>query len=97
ELPITLDQWTGLAGHLLDEYFIGGVNLANAQLAVDHTISRSARIRVAVTAGIGLVGLLVTIAVTILVGRGIIRRLGGLERSALQLAEVQLPDVIARL
>ena len=34
---------------------------------------------------------------TILVGRGIIRRLGGLERTALQLAEVQLPDVVGRL
>ena len=34
---------------------------------------------------------------TILVGRGIIRRLGDLERNALQLAEVQLPDVVARL
>ena len=97
ELPITPDQWTGLAGSLLDEYFAGGVNLANSQLAVDHTISRSAWTRVAVTAGIGLVGLLVTIAVTIVVGRGIIRRLGSLERTALQLAEVQLPDVVARL
>ena len=34
---------------------------------------------------------------TILVGRSIIRRLGGLERTALQLAEVQLPDVVGRL
>ena len=97
ELPITLDQWTGLAGSLLDENFTGGVNLANAQLAADHSISRSAWTRVAVTAGIGLVGLLVTIAVTIVVGRGIIRRLGDLERTALQLAEVQLPDVVGRL
>ncbi len=96
-LRITPDQWTGLAGHLLDEYFTGGVNLANAQLAADHTISRAAWTRVAVTGAIGLVGLLVTIAVTILVGRGIIRRLGDLERNALQLAEVQLPDVVARL
>ena len=96
-LPFDLAQWTGLGGHLLDEYFTGGVNLANAQLAVDHTISRSAWIRVAVTASIGLIGLLVTIAVTILVGRGIIRRLGGLERNARQLAEVQLPDVVSRL
>ena len=97
ELPITPDQWTGLAGSLLDEYFAGGVSLANSQLAADHAISRSAWVRVAVTAGIGLVGLLATIAVTIVVGRGIIRRLGGLERTALQLAEVQLPDVVARL
>ena len=72
-------------------------NVANAQLAVDRQISRAAWTRVAVTAGIGLLGLLVTITVTILVGRSIIRRLRGLERNALQLAEVQLPDVVARL
>ena len=96
-LPVDLARWTALGGHLLDEYFTGGINLANAQLAADHAISRSAWIRVAVTASIGLIGLLVTIAVTILVGRSIIRRLGGLERTARQLAEVQLPDVVSRL
>jgi hypothetical protein len=31
-----------LAGQLLNEYFTGGVNVASAQLAYDHTISRSA-------------------------------------------------------
>jgi len=97
ELPITLPQWQGLAGKLLTEYFVGGVNVATAQLAYDHQVSRSAWTRVAVTAGIGLLGLLLTIVVTILVGRSIIRRLGGLERTALQLAEVQLPDVVGRL
>jgi len=97
ELPITLAQWQGLAGKLLSEYFVGGVDVAQAQLAYDHQVSRSAWTRVAVTAGIGLLGLLLTIVVTILVGRSIIRRLGGLERTALQLAEVQLPDVVGRL
>ena len=52
---------------------------------------------IAVTGGIGLIGLLLTITVTILVARSIIRRLGGLERNALQLAENQLPDVVGRL
>ena len=97
KLPITLTQWQGLASQVLDQYFTGGVNVANAQLAADRQISRSAWTRVAITAGIGLLGLLVTITVTILVGRSIIRRLGGLERSALQLAEVQLPNVVGRL
>jgi signal transduction histidine kinase len=97
KLPVTLSAWQGLTGKLLNEYFIGGVNVASAQLAYDHTISRSAWTRVAFTGGIGLVGLLLTITVTILVGRGIIRRLAGLERNALQLAEVQLPDVVGRL
>ena len=98
KLPVTLAQWNGLAGHLLDEYFTGGLNLANAQLKVDHSISRSAWIRVAVTAGIGLLG-----------PAGHHRgdhpgRAGhhpppgrpGAHR-ARQLAEVQLPDVVARL
>ena len=97
QLPVTLTQWQGLAGQLLGEYFTGGVNVASAQLATDRQISRTAWTRVAVTGGIGLLGLLVTITATILVGRSIIRRLRGLERNALQLAEVQLPDVVARL
>ena len=94
---LTLQQWQGLAGGLLKQYFVGGVNVAQAQLDYDHTVSRSAWTRVAVTAGIGLIGLLLTITVTILVARSIIRRLGGLERNALQLAEDQLPDVVGRL
>ncbi len=71
--------------------------LARAELVSDHQFSRSAWTRVAVTSGIALLGLLLTIVMTTLVARGIIRRLRGLERSALTLAEQQLPDVIARL
>ncbi|MGH3231287.1 MAG: sensor histidine kinase, partial [Streptosporangiaceae bacterium] len=97
KLPITLTQWQGLSGQVLGQYFTGGVNVANAQLTDDRQISKTAWTRVAVTGGIGLLGLLVTITVTVLVARGIIRRLGGLERNALQLAEVQLPDVVGRL
>ncbi len=88
----------GADRHVADgEYFNGGVAVVNAMVAADHQISHAAWVRVAVVSGIGLLGLLVTILVTTLVGRGIIRRLGGLERSALALAENQLPDVIARL
>jgi signal transduction histidine kinase len=97
KLPVNLAQWQQLAGPLLQDEYNGGVAVANAILVADHRISRSAWTRVAVTAGIGLLGLLLTITVTILVARSIIRRLGGLERNARQLAEVQLPDVVGRL
>ncbi len=96
-LPITASQWPELAGQLLGQYFTGGVNVAANQLAADRQIASDARNRVFITGAIGLAGLLLTIVVTILVGRSIIRRLGGLERNALQLAEVQLPDVVSRL
>src|SRR5271165_1618785 len=97
KLPVTAAQWQATAGALLTDYFNGGVAVATAILAADHQISHSAWVRVAVTSGIALLGLLLTILVTVLVGRSIIRRLGGLERSARTLAEDQLPDVIARL
>jgi signal transduction histidine kinase len=96
-LPVTLAEWQHLAGTLLQDDYNGGVAVANAILAADHQISHSAWVRVAVTSGIALLGLLLTILVTVLVGRSIIRRLGGLERSARTLAEDQLPEVIARL
>ena len=96
-LGVTPAAWQALTRPLLLEYYDGGVGAANALLAYDHQTSHTAWVEVAVVSGAGLLGLLVTILVTTLVGRGIIRRLSGLERSALALAENQLPDVIARL
>ena len=97
KLPVTQAQWQHLSGTLLQDEYNGGVAVANAILDADHRISHAAWTKVAVTGGIGLIGLLLTITVTILVARSIIRRLGGLERNALQLAENQLPDVVGRL
>jgi signal transduction histidine kinase len=97
KLPITLPQWQQLTGTLLQAHYNGGVADSAHQLAHDHQITRAAWIRVALIGGVGLLGLLLTITVTTLVGRGIIRRLRGLEGTALVLAERQLPDVVARL
>src|SRR5580693_3393907 len=97
KLPVTAAQWQATAGTLLTDYFNGGIAITEAILAADHQISHAAWVRVAVVSGVGLLGLLITILVTTLVARAIIRRLGGLERNALQLAEVQLPDVVGRL
>ena len=97
KLPVTQAQWIHLTGTLLQGEYNGGVAVAVSILAADHQISHSAWVRVAVTSGIALLGLLITLLVTTLVARGIIRRLRGLESSARTLAEDQLPDVIARL
>jgi signal transduction histidine kinase len=97
KLPVTQAQWVHLTGTLLTGEYNGGVAVAESILAADHQISHSAWVRVGVTSGIALLGLLITLLVTTLVARGIIRRLRGLEQSARTLAEDQLPDVIARL
>ena len=64
---------------------------ANAQPAID------AKRRVTVLAAVGAAGLILTLLVTILLARSINRRLATLRRSALILAEEQLPSVVARL
>jgi signal transduction histidine kinase len=97
KLPVTQAEWQGLAGTLLTDEFKGGVAVADSILVADHQLSHSAWVTFAVAGGLGLLGLLITIVLSTLIGRGIIRGLRGLESSALTLAEGQLPDVVGRL
>jgi len=97
KLPVTTAQWQGIVGPLTTDNFNGGVAVSQEIVTADHRITHSAWVRVAAVCGGGLLGLLLTIVVTTLVARGIIRRLRGLERSALTVAQHQLPDVISRL
>jgi hypothetical protein len=96
-VPVTPQQWQSIAGPLMVDNFNGGVAVSQEIIEADHQIAHNAWVRVGVVCGAGLLGLLITIFVTTLVARSIIRRLGGLERNALQLAEDQLPDVVGRL
>jgi signal transduction histidine kinase len=77
--------------------FAAGTDASNAVLAVDQTLSDNAKKRVVETGGVGAIGLILTLIVTILLGRSIISRLTRLRRSAQTLAEEQLPSVVARL
>jgi len=97
KLPVTSAQWQGIVNPLMADNYKGGVAVSQEIIKADHQTAHAAWVRVAAVSVVGLLGLLLTIVVTILVGRSIIRRLGGLERTALQLAEVQLPDVVGRL
>ncbi len=95
--PFTAAQWDPVASAVLNGYFAAGVDSARAQVAHDQTITNAAWRRVALAGGVGLVGLLLSIGLSILIGRWIIRRLAGLEQSAVTLAGVELPGVVARL
>src|SRR5690349_5085734 len=97
KLPVSPEQWTGITGPLMTANFNGGIAVAQEIIKADQKIAKAAWMRVALVSGGGLLGLLITIVVTTLVARSIIRRLRGLETNALQLAEVQLPDVVGRL
>jgi signal transduction histidine kinase len=77
--------------------YVATTDAANASLAVDQSLATNAKNRVYETAAVGAAGLILTLLVTILLARSINRRLTVLRRSALTLANEQLPAVVARL
>ena len=90
-------SWQQLASSWQDASFIAATNAATVALAVDQSLVNDARNRVFETAAAGTTGLVLTLLVTILLGRSINRRLTLLRKSALTLAHEQLPAVVARL
>jgi signal transduction histidine kinase len=95
--PFTAARWDPVAKAVSTGYFHGGVGSAEDQVQLDTHITRAAWVRVALAGGLGLLGLVLSILFSTLIGRGIIRRLRLLRGSALTLANDQLPDVVARL
>jgi signal transduction histidine kinase len=90
-------KWQTINSLINAANFQGGLAVADALLAADRQLAASARTTVIFTGAIGLLGLLLTLIVTIWLARSINRRLTTLRRSALRLAEVQLPSVVSRL
>jgi signal transduction histidine kinase len=95
--PFSAAQWDPVANAVSSGYFHGGVGSAETQVSLDTHVTRVAWLRVALAGGLGLLGLLLSILFSTLIGRRIIRRLRRLRESALTLANDQLPDVVARL
>ena len=90
-------SWQLLTGTWLKASSKAGTTSASAVLAANSQPAIDAKQRVLVLAAVGAAGLILTLLVTLLLGRSINRRLGTLRRSALTLAQEQLPSVVARL
>jgi signal transduction histidine kinase len=90
-------NWVQLTGALIHANYQGTLSATDVILDHDRQVANNAEERVALTGALGGAGLILTLIVTILLGRSIIRRLAVLRRSALTLAERQLPAVVARL
>ena len=95
--PVTGDRWH-------DAYATSTVALRDFELdAIDDLASRTTPIavrvlvRLAVAGALGLIALIVSILVSIKVGRSIVGRLRGLRGEALEMASERLPNVVRRL
>jgi signal transduction histidine kinase len=97
QLGLTPAAWQELTGAVANGNYQGGLSASGGELSYVQQIANDAKRRVWEVAGFGLAGLILTLLVSILLGRSINRRLTALRRSALTLAEEQLPAVVSRL
>ncbi|HEY7278380.1 MAG TPA: nitrate- and nitrite sensing domain-containing protein, partial [Trebonia sp.] len=89
--------WQLLTSTWLKAASKAGTNSATTVLAANSQPAIDAKRRVLVLASVGAAGLILTLLVSLLLSRSINRRLSTLRRSALTLAQEQLPSVVARL
>ena len=94
---LTSPAWQQMTSALANANFNGGLASAAGTLRTDFNNANEARNRIYVIGAVSLVGLILTLLVTILLGRSINRRLTVLRRTATALATEHLPGVVARL
>ena len=96
-LGVTPASWQKGTSTWLHAAALAGDNTATTVLAANSVPAIDAKQRLWAVSAVGVAGLILTLLVTILLGRSINRRLTELRRSALTLAQEQLPAVVARL
>ena len=70
---------------------------ADELTAAAQPVADSIFLRLFLIGGLGLLGVLLSIFMSVWIGRGLVRQLADLRKSALDLAHVRLPDVVQRL
>jgi signal transduction histidine kinase len=95
--PFTATQWDPVLKGMSSAIFFAGVDTVRNEVKHDQTVTNAAWRRVALSGGLGLLGLILSVLLSVLIGRRIVRRLDRLQGSVETLANQELPDVVARL
>jgi signal transduction histidine kinase len=95
--PFQAAQWDPVVKAMTAGMFNAGVQASEFEVAQDQKITNAAWRRVALSGGLGLLGLILSVLLSVLIGRRIVRRLDRLQGSVETLANQELPDVVARL
>jgi signal transduction histidine kinase len=95
--PVSPAAWNHAVGATSAGASRAGFQLAEALTAQAQPIARSTFLRLFSVGGLGLLAVLLSIIMSIWIGRGLLRELAGLRQSALELANDRLPSVMERL
>jgi signal transduction histidine kinase len=97
EPPVSPASWTQAALGVSRGFSRAGTQAANELTLRAQPVARSTFLRLFVVAGLGLLAVLLSIIMSIWIGRGLIRPLAALRQAALDLANDRLPGVVERL
>ncbi|MBO2450363.1 sensor histidine kinase [Actinomadura barringtoniae] len=96
-IPVAAAEWQAVGQPLV--LSVNAMVLGNSKRAGEHAddLGREAYIKLGVVGGVGLLAVIVSILLSWRFGRGLVRELVGLRRSAQETAEQRLPNVVGRL
>ncbi|MGW3346849.1 nitrate- and nitrite sensing domain-containing protein [Nonomuraea rubra] len=95
--PLDLDLWRGISDQVQKEYRESIWRTGDKLLARMEPAGVGIAVRAGVAGALGLIAVVVSIVISVRIGRRLTRELGALRRTALDLAEIRLPDVVAKL
>jgi signal transduction histidine kinase len=95
--PVPLPDWNLAVGAVS-----AGLSNASTQAATEATmlaqpVANATFLRLYLVGGLGLLAVILSILISVWIGRGLVRQLAALRRSALDLATNRLPSVVERL
>jgi signal transduction histidine kinase len=95
--PVLPQDWETAVGGVAAGLSKAGIQASDAITAQASANSNRTYLELILAGGLGLLAVILSIFVSIVVGRGLIRELAALRRAALELAHRRLPDVVKRL
>ncbi|MEV0613707.1 nitrate- and nitrite sensing domain-containing protein [Nonomuraea sp. NPDC050404] len=95
--PLDLELWRGVSDQVQKEYREAVWRTGDKLLARMQPAGVGIVTRAGIAGALGLVAVIVSIFISIKIGRRLTREMGALRRTALDLAEIRLPDVVDKL
>lgn len=95
--PVQPSRWRSDLAAVSRGFAQAGTQAANDMTSRTKPVARVRYLRLVLAGGLGLIAVIVSVFVSIWIGRGLVRQLAELRRSALTLATERLPRVMERL
>ncbi len=95
--PVSPIAWNAAVQTVSAGLSQAGTQTATQLVVQAQPIADSTFLRLFLVGGLGLLGVILSIFISIWIGRGLVRQLADLRRSALELANQRLPSVVQRL